>query len=197
MQNSRRTRFAARCYAYTACSEFLSENRPRFSDATRLDRCRFGMDATSVPCLSRRLEWLWMPSKSASIVLALCGGRLLEFPAAQAAASVTAAWDLRRKFGAMGRRRPDSVCILHEAACVRASRGQSPRSRSGHPGGNPSSASRPKLLINRPAHRYPGILRRIIRRQLHPSRCVKPPETLPRTPRILRLPFRVSNHDGR
>ena len=99
MQNSRRTRFAARCYAYTACSEFLSENRPRFSDATRLDRCRFGMDATSVPCLSRRLEWSWMPSKSASIVLALCGGRLLEFPAAQAAASVTAAWNRAENSG--------------------------------------------------------------------------------------------------
>jgi hypothetical protein len=32
-------------------------------------------------------------------------GRLLEFPAPQAAASVTAPWDPRRKFGAMVRRR--------------------------------------------------------------------------------------------
>ena len=47
-------------------------------------------------------------------------GRLFEFPATQAAASMTAPWDLRRKFGAMVRRRPMMGRVLHGLARIRA-----------------------------------------------------------------------------
>src|SRR5579862_5690824 len=50
--NNERAFIAARCYCYKACTEFTSETRQRFPDRIGLDRCRFGMDATSVPCLS-------------------------------------------------------------------------------------------------------------------------------------------------
>ena len=55
---------------------------------------------------------------SASIVLALCGGRLLEFPAAQAAASLTAAWDRAENSGrwAGGGRTACASCTGQAAA---------------------------------------------------------------------------------
>jgi hypothetical protein len=78
---------------------------------------RVGRGIQAIPGLrcDSRLRCRRPALKSASIVLALCGGRLVEFPASQAAASVTAAWVPRRKFEGDGRRRLEIGCVLHGA----------------------------------------------------------------------------------